>query len=286
MTPRLSELYPEPGRTRDLEGTWLAEAVHSCGRVGAPIIYGSFVSSLDGRIAVTDPASGALKPPEAILTSHDFRLLRELMAQADCFVTHGGYLRAIETGTLDDILHIGLGSEAEYLARWRSENGFSGQPGVVVVSASLDFTVPRSLRDHGQRVAIVTVDTAPIGRIRRLEQEGFEVIVTSDSGRVQGDAIADAVTRLGYRSAYLVAGPQILHTLLEHRRLGRLFVTITHQILGGESFATLASGPPLGNAGYLELRSLYYDRTLPAGAGQWFAQFAPSAELSCSDRGC
>lgn len=279
MTAQLIELYPEPGRTRDLEGTWLAEAVHHDGRVGAPIIYGSFVSSLDGRIAVADSATGALKPPEAILTSHDFRLFRELMAQADCFVTQGGYLRAIETGALDDILQIGVTRGAEYLASWRAEQGFAGQPGVVVVSASLNFTVPQSLRDHGQRVVVVTVETAPVGRIRRFEREGFEVIVTSDSVQVPGSSVADVVTHLGYRSAYLVAGPKMLHTLVEHRRLGRLFLTITHQLLGGEHFSTLASGSPLGDAGCLKLRSLYYDSTLPAGAGQWFAQFAPNPGL-------
>ena len=98
MTSRLIELYPEPGRSRDLAGTWLEQRVHRLGRIGAPLIYGSFVASLDGRIALADPATGVLALPAAIVTRHDFRLLQELMAQADCFITHGGYLRAIESG--------------------------------------------------------------------------------------------------------------------------------------------------------------------------------------------
>jgi riboflavin biosynthesis pyrimidine reductase len=278
MTPQLTELYPKPGRTRDLEGTWLERSIHRCGQPGSPLIYGSFVSSLDGRIALAGAVTGSLKLPEAILSSHDFRLLKELMAQADCLITHGGYLRAIASGVLDDILQIGLSPGAEYLARWRAEQGFAGQPGVVVASATLDFTVPQSLREHGQRVTIVTVGTAPVERIRKLEDEGFEVIVAGDDGHVQGAAIAELVSSLGYRSAYLVAGPKMLDTMLRQRRLGQLFLTITHQILGGERFGTLTSGSPLGDAGRLELLRLYYDAALPSGVGQWFAQFVPRSD--------
>ena len=275
MTPRLIELYPEPGRSRDLAGTWLEQRVHRLGRPGTPMIYGSFVASLDGRIALADPATGALALPEAIVTRHDFRLLQELMAQADCFITHGGYLRAIESGALDDILQVGNAPGTDDLARWRAEQGFAGQPGVVVASATLDFKVPESLRDHEQRVTIVTVQSAPPDRIRGLEREGFEVIVTADANQVEAAPLAALVSELGYRSAYLVAGPRMLDTMLRQRRLGRLFLTITHQILGGERFATLASGAPLGTAGHLQLRTLYYDVALPEGAGQWFAQFEP-----------
>jgi riboflavin biosynthesis pyrimidine reductase len=277
MTPRLIELYPEPGRSRDLPGTWLEQRVHRLGRPGAPMIYGSFVTSLDGRIAIADPATGMLALPEAIVTRHDFRLLQELMAQADCFITHGGYLRAIKSGALDNILQVGNSRGTEDLAHWRTEQGFAGQPGIVVASATLDFKVPESVRDHGQRVTIVTVQSAPADRIRRLEREGYQVTMTGDGSHVEAAPLAGLVATLGYQSAYLAAGPRMLDTMLRQRRLGRLFLTLTHQIVGGERFATLASGAPLGPAGHLELRTLYYDSTLPEGAGQWFAQFQPKS---------
>jgi riboflavin biosynthesis pyrimidine reductase len=276
MTTELIELYPEAGRRRDLHGAWLDQQVQRLARPGAPLIYGSFVSSLDGRIALAHPLTGVLKLPEALVTPNDFRLLQELMAQADCFITHGAYLRAIASGALDDILQIGLAPDSEDLARWRREQGFEGQPGIVVASASLDFEVPRSVSEHGQRVTIVTVESAPLERIRSLEQHGFEVIVAGRGDHVEGDAIADLVSVLGYRSAYLFAGPRMLDTMLRHRRLGRLFLTITHQVLGGERFSTLTSGSLLGPAGCLELRTLYLDLALPAGSGQWFAQFQPT----------
>lgn len=277
MTPRLMELFPEPGRSRDLAGTWLELEIHRLGRPDAPLIYGSFVTSLDARIALADPATGKLALPEAIVNRHDFRLLQELMAQADCFITHGGYLRAIAAGTLDDILQVGGTPGAEDLARWREAQGFASQPGILVASATLDFEVPRSVRDHDQRLTIVTVGGAPPDRIRRLERQGFRVIVTGTGQHVEAAPISALLSELGYRSAYLVAGPRLLDTMLRQRRLGRLFLTITHQILGGECFATLTGGVPLGPAGRLRLLTLYYDAALPAGAGQWFAQFEPSA---------
>jgi riboflavin biosynthesis pyrimidine reductase len=278
MTSRLIELYPEPGRSRDLEGTWLDQQVHRLGRPGAPIFYGSFVASLDGRIALADPATGAFALPEAIVTRHDFRLLQELMAQADCLITHGGYLRAIASGALGDILQVGMSQGTEDLARWRSEQGFAGQPGIVVASATLDFEVPGSVRDHTQPVTVVTVENASAERIRRLERDGFHVIVAGGGSHVEGVPLAEIVANLGYRSAYLAAGPRMLDTMLRQRRLGRLFLTLTHQIVGGERFATLTTGAALGSAGHLKLRTLYYDSALPKGAGQWFAQFEPSVD--------
>jgi hypothetical protein len=68
----------------------------------------------------------------------------------------------------------------------------------------------------------------------------------------------------------------MLDTMLRQHRLRRLFLTLTHQILGGERFATLTAGSPLGAAGHLQLLTLYYDAALPRGAGQWFAQFEPN----------
>ncbi|MBL8541534.1 MAG: dihydrofolate reductase family protein [Betaproteobacteria bacterium] len=275
MNAPLIELYPQPGRSRELAGAWLDLDLPGLGRPGAPVIYGSFVASLDGRIAVADTQSGKLALPEAIVSRHDFRLLQELMAQADCFVTHGGYLRAVASGSLDDILQVGIGADAADLTRWRAAHGFHGQPGIVVASATLDFEVPRSVRDHGQRLTIMTVAGAPLERVRHFESQGFDVVVAGTGAHVEAQPVASMLAQLGYRSAYLVAGPRMLDTMLRQHQLGRLFLTITHQILGGERFATLTSGALLGPAGHLRLRTLYYDAQQPAGAGQWFAQFEP-----------
>ena len=77
----------------------------------------------------------------------------------------------------------------------------------------------------------------------------------------------------GYARLYLLAGPQMLETVLRDESLSRLYLTLTHQLIGGEMFHTLTAGPRLGRAGRLQLRTLYYDADAPKGTGQWFASF-------------
>ncbi len=84
-----------------------------------------------------------------------------------------------------------------------------------------------------------------------------------------------AVGELGYERLYLLTGPTMLQSVLRDRVLSRLYLTMTHQIVGGDHFHTLASGPLLGAAGGLKLRTLYYDPNAPKNCGQWFASFAP-----------
>lgn len=77
----------------------------------------------------------------------------------------------------------------------------------------------------------------------------------------------------GYARLYLLAGPQMLETVLRDGSLSRLYLTLTHQVIGGETFHTLTAGPRLGRAGRLQLHTLYYDAAAPKGTGQWFASF-------------
>ena len=77
----------------------------------------------------------------------------------------------------------------------------------------------------------------------------------------------------GYARLYLLAGPQMLETVLRDGSLSRLYLTLTHQLIGGEMFHTLTAGPRLGRAGRLQLHTLYYDAVAPKGTGQFFASF-------------
>ena len=107
MAPTLLQLYPQV-RDTPLRGLYLAHGLHELGLPGLPFVYGDFVTSLDGRIALRDPASDESYLPEALTSTSDLRLLLELHAQADCLITHGGYLRAIARKRLDDILQVGI----------------------------------------------------------------------------------------------------------------------------------------------------------------------------------
>lgn len=55
MPANVLPLYPEAGAARALEGLYLEQRLHALGTVREPFVYGSFVSSLDGRIALAEP---------------------------------------------------------------------------------------------------------------------------------------------------------------------------------------------------------------------------------------
>ncbi|CAI8864877.1 RibD family protein [Methylococcus capsulatus] len=265
-------LFPPPFEEVSLHGLYLNLNLHRLGTAGKPFVYANFLTSLDGRIALED-ASGQTFLPKSLTTPDDFRLFLELEAQADCLITHGGYLRSLQERRLGNILQIGLDERSRDLSVWRKTQGLKPQPDIVVASASLDFPMPPSIHEHGQRCLIATGRHADPERVRHWEREGHEILFAGDGAMAEGDTLVDQLDALGYRSLYLIAGPRMLDTMVRNGRLCRLFQTITHQLLGGEGFRTLVPGPELGPHGHLKMQSLYYDPTSPLGTGQWFAQF-------------
>jgi riboflavin biosynthesis pyrimidine reductase len=270
----LLQLYPQV-RQASLRGLYLAQRLHALAPAGVPFVYGNFVTSLDGRIALRDPASGQSRLPQALTSESDLRLLLELHAQADCLVTHGGYLRAIAQKRLDDILQVGTVPGHQDLASWRRANGLRPQPAICVASASLDFSLPDSIGKHQQQVFIATGGQADAARRHQLEREGCEVVIAGAGSYVEGRPLFDALAQKGFRSAFLLAGPRMLETMLRDRVLSRLYVTLTHRLLGGENFRSMIEGAQLQEAGRLKLGTLYLDSESSNGTGQFFAQFEP-----------
>jgi riboflavin biosynthesis pyrimidine reductase len=271
MGSRLLRLYPAPPEEVPLRGAYLAHDLPALGSPAKPFVYADFVASLDGRIALRDPRGGRSHVPQVLRSAGDFRLLLELIAQADCLITHGGYLRAIAEGRLDDILQVGLGNGTSDLRRWRRRRGLAAQPAVVVASASLDFPLAPSLLREGQRLLIATGAAAPAAKRERFGAAGHEIIIAGERALVEGAPLTRALGERGFGSLFLLAGPRMLETMLRDRMLDRLYVTLVHRLLGGEDFHSLISGPELGPAGRLRLAALHYDPT--AGTGEWFAQF-------------
>ncbi|MFM8332982.1 MAG: RibD family protein [Candidatus Methylumidiphilus sp.] len=272
MSHRVQRLFPPPHETVELRGLYLSLNLHRLGTPEQPFVYANFLSSLDGRIALED-AKGVAHLPKSLTTPADFRLFLELQAQADCLITHGGYLRALAAGRLGNILQVGQREDAADLAQWRTAQGLPPQPAIVVASASLDFPMPDCIRQHGQTCLIATGQQADPAAVTAWTQRGYEVIFAGTGRRVEGGALARALGDKGLRCLYLIAGPEMLDTMLRDGQLGRLFQTITHQLLGGLAFRTVSPGPTFGALGHLRLRGLHYDPDAPAGAGQWFAQF-------------
>ena len=273
MSAQILELYPHTGTMRPLDGTYLAHDLHRLGTPEQPFVYANFVSSLDGRIAVVEAHTGESYVLEDLTSSHDWRLFQELQAQADCMVTHGGYLRALAERKFDDILQVGVAKQALDIGRWRSTHGLTRQPAIAVVSRTLDFPIPPSLERHEQPVHIITANGAPADRVAFWRDHGCEVVFAGPAASVEGAAMIRTLGARGYARLYLLAGPQMLETVLRDGSLSRLYLTLTHQLIGGELFHTLTAGPRLGRAGRLQLHTLCYDPAAPKGTGQWFASF-------------
>jgi riboflavin biosynthesis pyrimidine reductase len=269
MPAEVLPLFPESGPARPLAGLYREHRLHELGSAQAPFVYGNFVCSLDGRIALVENGAGRGDVLEGLTSQSDFRLFRELHAQADCLITHGGYLRALAEGRLGNVLQV---TDSDLL-EWRARNGLPPQPAIAIASASLDFPVHPSIGEHAQPLCIATGRQADPAQVQVLRERGYRVLIAGDGAWVEAAPLVRALGDLGYRSLYLLAGPKMLDTMLRDRQLGRLYLTIRHRLLGGEHFHTLVRGPRLGDAGQLALRTLYYDRGTQGMDGQWFAQF-------------
>ena len=256
-------------RKSAIKGLYLAHQVHKLGTAKLPFVYANFLSSPDGRIALEDVSQSTTYIPKHLTTASDFRLFMELHAQADCLITHGGYMRALSKGRLGNILQI----RDKDLVEWRQDNGLKPQPAVIIASGSLNFPMHNSFQKHAQTVYIATGRNADPERIRYWQDLGYPILVTGEDRMVHGAPLIHELRRLGYKSIYLIAGPEMLDTIIREKQLSRLYLTITHQLLGGTDFRTLLTGSMLGEEGNLLLKSLYYDPYSPPGSGQFFMQF-------------
>ena len=269
----VTQLHPPPARRRCLEGLYLNERMPRPPAGVPAMVYANFVTSLDGRIAITD-AAGASRLPDGLTNPRDWRLFQELQAHADCLVTHGGYLRALASGRLGNVLQAGLAAGSGDIARWRETHAVAAQPAVAIVSASLDLPIPDSLRLHRQPVHVLTTAGAGDGRRAALERAGYDVVVTGSGPYVRARDAVEALAARGYRRLYLQTGPRMLDSALRDRVLARLYLTIGHRLVGGDRFDTMVRGDEtLGAAGRLRLSALYLDEAPDLDRGQLFARF-------------
>jgi len=269
MQKSLLRLYPQHDDKCAIKGLYLAHQVHKLGTTQSPFVYANFLSSLDGRIALEDVAQSTTYIPKHLTTASDFRLFMELHAQADCLITHGGYMRALGEGLLGNILQV----RDIDLVDWRCNNALQAQPAVIIASASLNFPIHSSLHEHAQKVYIATGRNADPDRIRYWQDLGYSILITGEDRMVHGGLLIHELQGLGYRSIYLIAGPQMLDTMVREKQLSRLYLTITHQLIGGKDFRTLLTGSTLGPEGNLMLKSMYFEPYSPPGSGQFFMQF-------------
>lgn len=262
-------LYPTPQEKRPLEGLYLDLNLHRQAREGEVLIYANYIASLDGRISVSG-ADGEQQVPESIANERDWRLYQELAAQSDVLLTSARYFRQLARGTAQDLLPVGQAPAYTDLAEWRQRQGMAPQPAVAVLSRSLD--IPDAALDavQGRDCYLFTTEQADAVAVARLKERGIEVIAAGRTD-VEGALLRRELVRLGLRSAYMVAGPQVHGTLLAAGALDRLFLTQHYSLLGGTAFHTILEGE-LPAPSRLKLLSLYLDGEPEHPQG--FCQFA------------
>ncbi|MGD8560520.1 MAG: pyrimidine reductase, partial [Gammaproteobacteria bacterium] len=75
-------IYPGPHHSMPLHGLYLNQEIAVGHKRSHPFVYANYVVSMDGRIALTHPATGEKIIPESITNENDWRLYQELAAQA------------------------------------------------------------------------------------------------------------------------------------------------------------------------------------------------------------
>lgn len=258
------QLFPPSGEPHDLQGLYLGLGLNRRTRQGIAdesglLIYANFISSLDGRISLLNEQAGEFGVPACLANKRDWRLYQELAAQADVMITSARYFRQLAQGCAQDLLPVGKESEYQDLAQWRSQHGLKPQPDVLIVSVSLDIPPQALSALQDRRVMIITPAGCDPLRRQSLEQAGAEIFeVESKSITVTGRDIRTLLQQQGYAAAYMIAGPQVHHTLLADGSLDELFLTTHFSLLGHDAFHTVLQGEidPV----QLRLQSLYLDQ--------------------------
>ncbi len=261
-------LFPEPAERLALEGLYLGLNLHRQAEVGDVLIYSNFIASLDGRISLHNADTQDYEVPAAIANKRDWRLYQELAAQSDVMITSARYFRQLAAGRAQDLLPVGEGPGFDDLAVWRQQQGMKPQPDVAIISRSLDIPLQAIESLDGRRILIVCSEDADPGRVHELQAAGAKVLFAGKKS-VEGGLLRQRLIEAGYRSAYMIAGPEVHRTLLSASAIDRLFLTTHMSLLGGSDFHTLLEAA-LPETVRPALQSLYYD----SGEGQFFSQYS------------
>ena len=271
MAGEIIQLHPPSKQTFPLAGLYLNHNLRQYAiQTQQPFVYGNFITSLDGRIAIPHPSKpGPSKPgltvPPQTANSRDWRLFQELAVQADLIISTGRYLRDYADGRAQEILRVYDDPQFVDLHAWRTAQNLPPYPDLAIISTSLNFDIPAVLATSDRVVNIFTVAQANYERIKALEAQGNQVMIVGET-TVDGQRLLAAMAQLGYQTIYSAAGPKIMHMLLTARVLNRLYLTQAHRLLGGQPFASMVEGEQFTSAVGMRLNSLYYD---PAGVDGW-----------------
>jgi riboflavin biosynthesis pyrimidine reductase len=209
-------------------------------RLGERIVYGNFVTSVDGIAALAGvPMSSATISGGAPADRFVMALLR---AVADAVVVGAGTLR--EHGgpwTAERAFPSG----ADRFREARAALGGAPAPRLVVVTASGELPA-----DHPALPDAVVVTTA--SGARAMSGRGVrcrEVVETGDGDGVDGRAAIARLRDRGFERILTEGGPRLMGSLLEAGVVDELFLTVSPKLLGGgEGRPPLTDGVPLDSS--------------------------------------
>ncbi len=272
MPTSLTRLYPPDAARHPLLGLCLGHRLVDRAEADQPYIYSSFIMSLNGAIAIDD-GQGNWTHPETLTDPRDLRLLCELMAQADCLITSGGYLRDLERGNLGNLLQLPQKPEFQDLLDYRTQNHDSLFPTVLVVSRSLNFQIPASITEHRQVLRVLAPANAPEQRVSELREQGVDVVLGDETDWVGSKTIVTHLKELGARTAYLFCGPRMNGILMQSGQVNRLYLTWLHRLQGGHPALTVGSFLPASQTRSLRLVELHQAEAEGDLPGLWFSYF-------------
>lgn len=272
MTEQVLRLFPQPQEEVPLKGLYLGLDLYgNCSE--APVVYGNFLSSLDGRIALSDPTIGTSWVPQDISNPRDWRLYQELAAHADVLISSARYFRQFADGRAQDVLPPGREDDYSDVREWRLQKGMSAQPAIAILSSSLNIPLKALDKYKSRELHVFTGRAADRVRVKQLENKGVRVHFAGEGLSVGGRELVDTLAAIGFKSIYAIAGSEVFHTLLAAGVVNDLFLTQRHQILAGDHFHTMICGTELNPPSALQMVSMYYDNQ-PDGQSQSFIRFS------------
>lgn len=268
-------LFPTPAEHVPLQGLYLREPFAPPSGASRCFVYTNFIASLDGRVALPDPATQRSSVPRALANARDWRLFQELAACADALVLSGRYVRDLPNGVSERSFPISAKPAYADLREWRRAHGLAPQPAVVIVTASLDLPPLGRLAEAGRAVYVATGRAADARKVARVESQGVNVLRVGEGTRVEGGRLIEALAQRQLWKVAMISGGEVLHALLADNVLDRLYLTLACRMLGGLAFNTLLAGSVLEPAARFQLKALHYDAQAGAEAGveQLFAIF-------------
>ena len=273
MENSVLKLYPLPNQERPLKGLYLSHNLRQYSEAsGEAFVYGNFVTSLDGRIAIPHQTRPGMVVPKQTANDRDWRLFQELAVQADVLITSGRYLRDYADGRAQEILRVYEDPQFADIKNWRLEHGLSPMPALAVISNSLSFPVPRVLRESDQEIFIVTTNQADLERVKIMEEGGCKILMAGENS-VEGGLFVKRLNQLGYHVICSATGPKVLHLLLASNVLDRLYLTHANLLLGGQPYSSIVEGELFNPAIGMTLKSVYYDSHGLDGLGQLFVSY-------------